>query len=187
MPKKIIEEKMDFAMPTPAPTPKKSVIKSFFGLIKNLLGKFFALKRSTQIMSVILLIAIGAALFFWFQINQLKKDPASVAQKQTQELVARVGKLIVLPENETPTMATVSDPSKLQDQPFFLNAKKGFNVLIYSSAKKAILYDPFSNKIVEVAPISIGGSGPQTLDEKAVPSSPTKTEEVAPAPKSSKK
>lgn len=184
MAKKIIEERIEFIQPEPSP--KKSIIKSFLGMIKNLIGKFFALKRSTQIMSVILVVAIGAALFFWFQINQLKKDPASVAQKQTQELVARVGKLIVLPENETPTMATVSDPSKLQDQPFFLNAKKGFNVLIYSSAKKAILYDPFSNKIVEVAPISIG-SGPQALDEKAVPPNPTKTEEVAPAPKSSKK
>ncbi len=183
MAKKIIEERIEFIQPEPSP--KKSIIKSFLGMIKNLIGKFFALKRSTQIMSVILVVAIGAALFFWFQINQLKKDPASVAQKQTQELVARVGKLIVLPENETPTMATVSDPSKLQDQPFFLNAKKGFNVLIYSSAKKAILYDPFSNKIVEVAPISLGGSQ-QVLDQNAVPSSPSPAPQET-TPKSSKK
>ncbi len=39
-------------------------------------------------------------------------------------------------------------------QPFFANAQVGDKVLIYYKAKKAILYNPTDNKIVEVGPIS---------------------------------
>ena len=46
------------------------------------------------------------------------------------------------------------------------NAKVGFKVLIYTQAKKAILYDPGANKIVEVAPVNIGDSAnPQVAGE----------------------
>lgn len=48
------------------------------------------------------------------------------------------------------------DPEKLRDQPFFANAQRGDKVLIYANAKKAILYNPPSNKIIEVAPVNIG-------------------------------
>ena len=68
----------------------------------------------------------------------------------------RVSRLIILPTDEEPTIATVADPDRLQDQPFFDNAKTGDKLLIYTNARKAILYDPVSDKIVEVAPINIG-------------------------------
>ena len=64
---------------------------------------------------------------------------------------------MVLPKDETPTLATVSDPEKLKDQRFFVNAVKGDKVLVYSLAKKAILYSPSLDKIIEVAPVNVGG------------------------------
>jgi hypothetical protein len=36
-----------------------------------------------------------------------------------------------------------------------VNAKTGYKVLVFSVAKKAILYDPVLNKIIEVAPFQI--------------------------------
>ncbi|MDO8529925.1 MAG: hypothetical protein Q7S10_00725 [bacterium] len=110
------------------------------------------------ILSVALIVAVGAAGYLYWQNFQLQKNPQVLAQEETQELVAKVSNLMVLPEGETPTIATVSDPEKLKDQPFFTKAVKGDKVLIYTNAKKAILYSPATNKIVEVAPINIGNA-----------------------------
>ncbi len=107
--------------------------------------------------------ASGEAIFFHSraqvlqrQIDTLQQDPQKVAQEEVQGLVERVGRLIILPEGEEPTIATVSDPQKLQGQSFFANAKVGDKVLIYTNAKKAILYDPVEDRIIEVAPVNIG-------------------------------
>jgi len=109
---------------------------------------------------IILLVLIlgGSTYYFYDQFTKLKQDPQRIARQETQALIARVSQLIVLPEDEEPTVATVSDPERLKDQPFFAKAKVGDKVLIYTNAKKAILYDPVNNKIVEVAPVNIGGA-----------------------------
>ena len=108
------------------------------------------------ILVLIFVIAVIVAFSLYEKVSALKTDPNVVAQQQTDDLVARVGKLILLPTGETPTIATVSDPSKLADQPFFAKAKVGDKVLLYQNAKKAYLYDPVANKILEVAPINLG-------------------------------
>lgn len=104
----------------------------------------------------VVVLSSGTAVYFYNQYSGLKQDPDKLAQEDVNKVVAQVSKLIVLPEGETPTLATVTDLEKLKDQPFFAKAKTGDKVLIYANAKKAILYNPESNKIVEVAPISIG-------------------------------
>lgn len=107
---------------------------------------------------VILITAIGTSVYFYKKAN---KDPQEDAMKELARVTKMVGKHIVLPEGETPTMATVSDPEKLKDQPFFANAKKGYKVLIFSDSRKAILYDPVEDKIVEVAPINASAGVPK--------------------------
>ena len=129
------------------------IIKSVAGLDRK--------KRLFLIVLVIFfLIAIGAgvsAYYFYQKWGELRIDPQKLAESEAQEIIKQVGRLIVLPEDETPTVATVTDPERLRDQPFFAKAKAGDKVLIYTKAKKAILYDPTQNKIVEVAPLNIGG------------------------------
>ena len=110
------------------------------------------------VLAVLTIVALGAAVYFYTQLNQLRADPQKVAQEEAKSLVTKVGKLIVLPEGEEPTVATVTDPDLLRDQPFFANAKTGDKVLIYTNARKAILYNPEENKIIEVAPVSIGAA-----------------------------
>lgn len=109
---------------------------------------------------LLVLAAGGAAYYFYAQTQKLTNDPQAGAQEEVEALVVEIGKLIVLPEGETPTVATVSDPERLKDQPFFANAKAGDKVLLYSTARKAYLYDPVAKKLIEVAPLNIGGPTP---------------------------
>ena len=113
-------------------------------------------KNTVQVLVAVIIAAFGLAYYFYSEYSALKENPDKIVQEETRELVNKIGKLIVLPEGETPTVATVADTEKLKDQPFFAKAKTGDKVLIYANAKKAILYDVENNKIVEVAPINIG-------------------------------
>lgn len=110
---------------------------------------------------VVLLVAVAAIVFgayFYYQWSLIKQNPQAVSQREVTELVAKVSRLIVLPEGEVPTVATVADPEALKSQVFFAQAVKGDKVLIYTTAKKAVLYSVALNKILEVAPLNIGES-----------------------------
>lgn len=124
---------------------------------EKIIGLINKLKKLSLIILIgFVLVAGGTAYYFYSQYSSLKSDPQVLAKKEAASLVEKVGKLIILPEGEEPTVATVSDPEKLKNQQFFANAKAGYKVLIYTNSKKAILYDPALNKIVEVAPLNIG-------------------------------
>ena len=119
--------------------------------------------NAAKIMLIITVVMAGVAAYYFHRVYLLAEENTNTMLGGTPEadvatLVAKVGQLIVLPQNETPTVATVSDPSLLKGQPFFQDAAKGDVVLIYTGAEKAILYDPVANKIVAVAPITIGNS-----------------------------
>jgi|GEM_PF-2261109 len=70
------------------------------------------------------------------------------------QILEAVGKIMLLPSDETPTLAKVSDPAALQGQVFFKNAAVGDIVLMYPKSLRAIIYDPAQNKIIEVGPIT---------------------------------
>ena len=109
-----------------------------------------------MLLPIIAILALLLAGYFYWQVRTLKQNPQISAQKEASDLVAKVSKLVLLPEGETPTIATVSDPEALKDQPFFAKAQKGDKVLIYAQAKKAFLYSVSLNKIIDVAPLNIG-------------------------------
>lgn len=98
---------------------------------------------------------------------------------QDKDFVAEVGKLIELPQGEEPVVATITDITKFVDQPFFQKAKNGDKVLIYATARKAILYDPKAKKVIDVAPINIGTQSAQTTQPKVVLRNGTKTQGLA--------
>lgn len=115
------------------------------------------MKKVVPLALIVLLLGVsGAAFYFYRQAKAIQSDPTIVAQKEAEDLVARVGKLIILPEGEIPTVATVSDPDALKGQAFFAKAKAGDKILLYQNALRAFLYDPVDNKVLEVAPINLG-------------------------------
>lgn len=101
------------------------------------------------------LVGVGAGAYFYYQNQQLRANPEQVTQEETKALIGKVGQLIELPKEE-PTIATVTDKDKLKDQPFFQKAENGDKVLIYTQAKRAILYRPSVNRVIDVAPVNIG-------------------------------
>jgi heme/copper-type cytochrome/quinol oxidase subunit 2 len=109
------------------------------------------------IVLIILVIAAGVAVAIYYnKIRVLKQDPNKVAQEKIIEVVSKVSKIIDLPTGETPVIATISDTTPLANNPFFANAKIGDEVLMYTVSRKAFLYDPKANIIVEVASLNIG-------------------------------
>lgn len=111
---------------------------------------------------IIVIAAIGFSLKSNQETNRLKQELESLQQTQQQpsddevnKLVAEIGKLIVLPEGENPTLATITDKEKLKDVPFFSKAENGDKVLIYVTARKAYLFRPSTQKIIEVATLNL--------------------------------
>jgi len=104
--------------------------------------------------SIVALVAILAGVYFYYELKVLKTTPQSIAQKETIDLVSKVSKLYLLPVDEEPTVATVSDPTILKSQAFLIDAEKGDRVLIYVKAGKAILYRPSIGKIIDTASVN---------------------------------
>lgn len=110
---------------------------------------------------ILIVIAAVPSVYFYnqYQKNQQNlKNPNQAAVEEAKVVVAKVGQLIELPKDEQPTVATISDVNKLKDQTFFANAQNGDKVLIYSKAKKGIIYRPSTNKIIEVSAVNIGNN-----------------------------
>jgi cytoskeletal protein RodZ len=124
----------------------------------NISRKMFRKKRikmiKASLLVVSLLVLVGSiisAVFFYRKYRQNLAPPQTFTE--IEAVVRKVSVLMELPQGETPTLATVSDKTKLQDQTFFQNAENGDRILVYTQAQKAVLYRPSTNKIIDIAPI----------------------------------
>lgn len=96
-------------------------------------------------------------------IELFKTNPSAAEEAGVQEYIDQVSRVYDLPEDETPTIATVEDKSLLDDQPFFERAEDGDVALIYPEAQLAILYRPSSGVIVNISSLEIDEQ-PDALD-----------------------
>lgn len=116
---------------------------------------------------IVILLALATIPSYYFydkyqKSQQLLKNPTEAARVEVKTLVERVGNHIELP-NEEPTIATVSDKEKLKEQAFFQKAENGDKVLIYTQTRKAILFRPSANKIIEVSTVNLGQAPPEAM------------------------
>ncbi len=111
---------------------------------------------------VVLLLLVALIGGAWLYREQLRvllvRDTKSTYT--TADLLAEVSKLVVLPTGEEPVIATVMDLNALSGQPLFANAHLGDKVIIYNTARKAILYSPTLKRVIDVAPLTIGTPSP---------------------------
>lgn len=131
--------------------------------------------RYKFIIGVVVAVVLAAApsVYFYRQYRATQQrltNPTEYAREEAKLILEKLGKLIELPPGEDPTIATVTDATKLTDQPFFANAQNGDKVIIYTKAKKAILYRVETNKIIDVAPVNIGSNATPSAQTISTPS-----------------
>jgi len=112
--------------------------------------------KNLLLIAAVLFMIIFLAAYFLIAHRKNEVNPDIVIQKETIELTDRIGKFMELPAGEQPTLATVTDQDKLKSQNFFAHAQNGDKLLVYSKAKKAILYRPSIGKVIEVSNLISG-------------------------------
>lgn len=129
----------------------------------------FGKKSLAVLIAVILILICCGILAIYLYTNSNTKEAkkslngenpqAGLTRKEAEDLVEKVGEIVELPENEVPTIATVTNKASL-NQKFFDNALEGDKILVYQEAKKVFLFRPSENKIINVAPIIISSPTP---------------------------
>jgi len=122
--------------------------------------------------AMFVVVAAVPSYYFYHQYRNLEAQMHNPTKESPAVYVERAGRHIILPDNEIPTVLTVTDTERLSGQAFFSHAKNGDKVLVYEQAKKAFLYDPKADKIVEVGPV-INSATNSALAQHAVTPTPT--------------
>ena len=138
--------------------PSSSSFKNFFSP-----KKLFATKRRKVALFIFCLVLIGAGGAFGYYEYLISISPAVVYAKKVKSMTSIIGEQMLLPTNDQPVIATVTDIKKLPKEAFFLNAQDGDKILMYKKDKEAILYRPLTGKVITYA----------TLDFKDIIPSPT--------------
>lgn len=112
-------------------------------------AKRSASRKILAVAVIILLIAVLVSAFFVFS---RKKQQANL--NDVTYIKSSIGKLYLLPSNEQPALATVTNSSKLTSS-FAGKVKNGDKILIYQNNKQAIVYRPSIDKIIDVEPVVI--------------------------------
>ncbi|MBD3329253.1 hypothetical protein GF357_02050 [Candidatus Dojkabacteria bacterium] len=137
-----------------------------------------ASKGSQFLLLLVLVLTIACGVLIYLYIEERKNANSPEVQSQdTQQVISELRKIIVLPD-ETPTIATVTDNTKLiEDNPdFYQGVENGDKLIIYQ--KKAILYRPSDKIIINVAPV-IRETPIETpaVEEATTPETPENVEE----------
>lgn len=94
-----------------------------------------------KLILVILFIAVGL-LFNRYVIK------GSSENKDLSLAKTKVGKLMLLPTNEEPTLAEVTDNKTIKDAVLAKSSKNGDQILFYTKSRLVVVYRPSINKIV---------------------------------------
>lgn len=126
-------------------TPKLAIISSTVGLI--IISVFF--------------------IFQYFQVSRelsdLKSNPAKLTEllnSENQKILEKVSQLMELPAEKPQQIVTISDLDSIANQPLLSKAQLGDVFVLFTSAKKAILYRPSQHKIIDVIPVTASTPSP---------------------------
>jgi len=100
------------------------------------------------------MICVFAALYYRSKYHSAIKNPNLEARDEAMAQLEKIKKFMDLPEEE-PSFLVISDPEAARNQqPFFAKAELNDIVFVFNNSRKAILYRPESNRIIETAYVS---------------------------------
>lgn len=116
---------------------------------RELFGRVFAAlpRMSVWMRLALLAIAMGGSAFFVQQWLFVAPD----SDRQRAAILSAIERHMIVPADDTPVVATVTDADLLRaQQPFFANAQNGDQLVLFPNAAQAVLYSPQRDIIVNV-------------------------------------
>jgi hypothetical protein len=120
------------------------------------LGRLRQNKKLFVALAIVVVVVLGIAGFLMFGRDNISEEEKN--KQETRTVIQKVGELYILPKDEDPTVAAITNKSKLDGQEFFSNAKDGDYLIVYSKAKVALIYRQSVNKLVNAGPINADGA-----------------------------
>ena len=123
-------------------------------------------KKKILKIAAIIIAAVLVLLLAWgllsFANNYAAHSKANVAvrnndtQPDTQSAAGRAAKHLLLPEEKPVVIEIKNSADLIKEQAFYAGAQDGDILLIYAAAKKAVIYSPARDIIINVGPIYAG-------------------------------
>lgn len=124
-----------------------------------------ALSTKQAVMSILAILAVLAVVsgLLYMICGKLSRNSALISPDGSQSsatgdslqaVQAAINRHYVLPSNEVPALATITDKTKLTAG-FRDNARNGDRLLIYQKNHQAVLYRPSIDRVIAIAPVTI--------------------------------
>ena len=98
----------------------------------------------------------------WLQ--EMQFNTTTKNQETADQIIRDVRKLIDIPEDIDPTVATIIDIELLREKnPFYAKAENGDHLIV--TPTRAILYSSVTRRIIDVVPVNLEPVGGGSLDE----------------------
>ena len=93
-------------------------------------------------------------------VVEVPDDLATLSDEEqvrvTDEVLAALSEVMILPDESTPIVASVTDSATLRgQQAFYAKAEDGDILVIFQSSRQAVIYRPDERKIVNTGPLII--------------------------------
>lgn len=108
---------------------------------------------------LVISLLLAYAAYTTIQYQALKKNPAVTNEDTSKRVLSKLGKILKLPDDETPQIAAVEDKSKLGNDVFFKDVENGDFLVVYSKARRIIVYRESNNQIINQGPFVINTAG----------------------------
>ncbi len=125
------------------------------------------LSKRNVVTAVAILILVTATGYLIWQNTQLRSPDyqAKAQDRANQALVQEVSKILLLPSDQTPTIATITkiDDLKKVNAAFYADAQNDDKILFYST--KAVIYREAEHKIINLAPVTLNAADQKGTDQ----------------------